>query len=89
VCRQPLPAVAQQKSFCAWDQLDSDIAKPASQSYGNDDDVPDNNQQSKGISKSKLKRQQLVMMQVKSRLGRPKSPPYPTYLYVVSCVYDP
>merc|ERR1719264_1353896 len=92
VVAQPRPTVVQQKSFCAWDHEFSIIAalpKPASQSKGSDDAVPDNNQQSNGINKSRLRRQQLVMTQVKSLLGRPKSPPYPTYLYVVSVVYWP
>merc|ERR1719220_3242519 len=64
--------------------------KPASQSYGSEvDPNPDSNQSSRGSSRSKLNKQQLVMMQVKSLLGRTvsKSPPAPTYLYVVSCMY--
>merc|ERR1719384_2207241 len=92
VVAQPRPTVMQQYSFCAWDHEFSIIAalpKPASQSNGRDEDEPDSSQQSKGISKSRLRRQQLVMMQVKSLLGRPKSPPHPTYLYVVSWMYSP
>merc|ERR1719411_2417972 len=92
VVAQPRPTVVQQKSFCAWDHEFSIIAalpKPASQSKGSDDAGPDNNQQSNGINKSRLRRQQLVMTQVKSLRGRPKSPPCPTYLYVVSVVYWP
>jgi len=52
------------------------------QSYGWDVDVPDRSQHNSGISNRRLRRQQLVMMQVKSLLGRitSKSPPKPTYL---------
>merc|ERR1719384_306584 len=89
VVAQPRPTVVQQKSFCAWDHEFSIIAalpKPASQSNGRDEDEPDSSQQSKGISNKRLLRQ---MMHVKSLLGRPKSPPCPTYWYVVSCTYEP
>merc|ERR1719384_913190 len=91
VVAQPRPTVVQQKSFCAWDHEFSIIAalpKPASQSNGRDEDEPDSSQQSKGMSNKRLLRQ---MMQVKSLLGRTtsKSPPHPTYLYVVSCTYSP
>jgi hypothetical protein len=44
-----------------------------------DVDRQDKSQQSRGINKRRLKRQQLVIRQVKSLLGRPKSPPFPTY----------
>merc|ERR1719411_9210 len=87
VVAQPRPTVVQQKSFCAWDHEFSIIAalpKPASQSKGRDEDEPESNQQSKGISNKRLREQ---MTHVKSLLGRTtsKSPPHPTYLYVVSC----
>merc|ERR1719464_1826622 len=87
----PLPMVLQQKSCCAWDHAVSHIGKPSSQSYGSVVPTPDNNQRSNGSNSSKLNKQQLVMMQVKSLLGRTtsKSPPAPTYLYVVSCMYSP
>jgi len=80
---QPRPTVAQQKSFCAWDHGNCVVApKPASQLNGSDVDVPDSSQQSRGMSNSRLRRQQLVKMQVKSLLGlmTSKSPPCPTYL---------
>merc|ERR1719330_292278 len=79
---QPRPTVGQQKSFCAWDHGNSVVApKPASQLYGRDVDVPDSSQQSRGMSNSRLRRQQLVMMQVKFLgLATSKSPPCPTYL---------
>merc|ERR1719384_108298 len=89
VVAQPRPTVVQQKSFCAWDHEFSIIAalpKPASQSNGRDEDEPESSQQSKGMSNKRLLRQ---MMHVKSLLGRPKSPPCPTYWYVVSCTYEP
>merc|ERR1719429_426671 len=64
---------------------------PALQSYGWEVDVPDRSQHSNGISNRRLRRQQPVMMQVKSLLGRTtsKSPPKPVYLYVVSWMYSP
>merc|ERR1712242_16622 len=89
VVAQPLPMVLQQKSCCAWDHVVSHIENPASQSYGSDvDPNPDSNQRSRGSNSSRLSKQQLVMMQVKSLLGRTtsKSPPAPMYLYVVSCM---
>jgi len=78
----PLPIVLQQKSCCAWDHAVSHIENPASQSYGSVLAVPDSSQHNSGSNSNKLNRQQLVMMQVKSRLGRTvsKSPPAPIYL---------
>merc|ERR1719282_1964804 len=63
----------------------------AMQSYISVEPMPAINHSSRGINNNRLKRQQLVMMQVKSLLGRTtsKSPPQPTYLYVVSCWYSP
>jgi len=84
VMRQPLPTVEQQKFCCACDHIVSHcpVANPASQSNGSDVDRPDNNHMSKGSSNKRLRRQQVVMRQVKSRLGRTtsKSPPAPMYL---------
>merc|ERR1719491_1500640 len=84
VTMQPLPTVEQQKFCCACDHIVSHcpLANPASQSNGSDVERPDNNQQSKGISNRRLRRQQVVRRQVKSRLGRTtsKSPPAPMYL---------
>jgi len=81
---QPLPIVEQQNSCWAGDQVVSHCAKPDSQSYGSEVAVPDNSHRSSGIKSSKLRRQHVVIRQVKSRRGREKSPPQPTYLYVVS-----
>jgi len=86
VVRQPMPTVEQQKFCCAIDHRVSKSANGTapgtSQLNGSDVDRPDSNQQSKGISNKRLKRQQVVMRQVKSRLGRTtsKSPPAPMYL---------
>ena len=84
VVLQPLPIVEQQNSCWAGDQVVSHCAKPASQSYGSDVGVPDNSHRRSGIRSNKLKRQHVVIRQVESRRGRAKSPPQPTYLYVVS-----
>jgi len=87
---QPTPVVAQQNVFCSSDQIASQFT-PALQLYSSVEPIPEISQQRRGISSSKLRRQQLVMRQVKSRLGRTvsKSPPQPTYLYVVSWMYTP
>jgi len=86
---QPLPIVEQQNSCWAGDQVVSHCAKPSSQSYGSEVGVPDNSHRRSGIRSNKLKRQHVVIRQVKSRRGRAKSPPHPTYLYVVSWMYSP
>jgi len=84
VVLQPLPIVEQQNSCWAGDQVVSHCAKPDSQSYGSEVGVPDNSHRRSGIKSNKLKRQHVVIRQVKSLRGRAKSPPQPTYLYVVS-----
>jgi len=81
---QPLPIVWQQNCCWAGDQLVSHISKPASQSYGSEVGVPEHSHRRSGIRSNKLKRQHVVIRQVKSLRGRAKSPPQPTYLYVVS-----
>jgi hypothetical protein len=68
VVAHPVPTVVQQKSFCACDHVV--IPRRFSQSYGMDVDRQDKSQQSRGINKRRLKRQQLVIKQVKSLLGR-------------------
>jgi len=83
VVAQPRLTVIQQKSFCSWDQRLSKSMKPSLQSnrFDVDEVKQDRSQQSKGIN-NKLNKQQLVIMQVKSLLGRTtsKSPPHPTNL---------
>jgi len=69
VVGQPTPVVAQQNSFCSSDQITSQFT-PALQLYSSVEPIPEINQQSKGISNNKLKRQQVVMRQVKFLLGR-------------------
>merc|ERR1719270_2278966 len=80
VVLQPLPIVEQQNSCWAGDQVVSHCAKPDSQSYGSDVADPDKSHRRSGIRSNKLKRQHVVIRQVKSRRGRAKSPPQPTYL---------
>jgi hypothetical protein len=84
---QPLPVVIQQYSCCSADHKLCQFTKPSSQLKGKEV-VPiiESNHSKRGISNSKLRRQQVVMMQVKSLLERTtsKSPPHPTYWYVVS-----
>jgi uncharacterized protein YcfJ len=83
VVAHPRPTVMQQKSFCSWDHRESKSMKPSLQSkrFEVDEVKHDKSQQSRGIN-NKLKRQQLVIKQVKSLLGRTtsKSPPQPTNL---------
>lgn len=64
----PLPTVLQQNACFSTDQPDSHLAKPASQSNNKVVTSP-HNQKSKGINSNKLRRQQVVMRQVKSLLG--------------------
>merc|ERR1719266_1948553 len=86
-----MPTLAQQKSFCCCDHMFRSNPGAAMQSYISVEPMPANNQSSRGINNNRLKRQQLVMMHVKSLRGRTtsKSPPNPMYLYVVSCMYSP
>jgi hypothetical protein len=63
-----------------------------SQSKGSElDELGHKSQSRRGSNSNRLRRQQPVMMHVKSLLGRTasKSPPHPTYLYVVSWMYSP
>merc|ERR1740129_856016 len=72
--------------------MKSTVPMPASQSQTTDVDTPENSQQSRGIKNKRLRRQQLVMMQAKFLpwgCATSKSPPAPTYLYVVSWMYSP
>ena len=69
-----MPTLEQQKFCCAIDQCvcksSNGTAPGTSQLSGSDVDRPDSNQHSMGIGNKRLKRQQVVMIQVKSRLGR-------------------
>jgi len=87
VVLHPTPAVAQQNCCCASDQEDSQFMAPVVQSYS----APEHNHNNSGNNRSRLRRQHDVMRQVKSLRGRTasKSPPHPTYLYVVSWMYWP
>jgi len=82
---QPTPVVMQQYCIFSSDHSIFQLATPWLQSKGKDVvNKPDNNHhRSNNSSGSK---QQVVMMHVKSLLGliTSKSPPHPTYLYVVS-----
>ena len=79
----PRPAEMQHQSCFSLDHKVAQLAKPSLQSKGRDVvEIPDKSQYKKGSKSSRLRRQQPVMMQVKSRLGRTtsKSPPRPMYL---------
>jgi len=88
VVGHPRPTVLQQNSCLSSDHNTSKFAKPSSQSYGMEvDEVkPESNQHKSGIRNNKLNKQHVVIRHVKSRRGltTSKSPPHPTYLYVVS-----
>jgi len=87
---QPSPAVSQQNSCAAGDQVSSGCDIIAVQSYGSEEVFGTHNSHRRsGIKSNRLKRQHVVIRQVKSRRGRAKSPPQPTYLYVVSWMYSP
>jgi len=85
VVAHPIPVVMQQYCCCSSDHISFQFATPCVQSKGRDVvKRPDSSHQSR--RRSRGSRQHAVMMQVKSRLClmTSKSPPYPTYLYVVS-----
>jgi len=85
VVAQPIPVVMQQYCCCSSDHKSLQLATPWLQSKGKDVvNSPDNNHHRR--SRSNGNKQHVVMMQVKSlrRLITSKSPPQPTYLYVVS-----
>jgi len=84
----PRPTELQQNSCLSSDHNTSKFAKPSSQSNGSEvDEVnPESSQHNSGIRNNRLNKQHVVIRHVKSRRGltTSKSPPHPTYLYVVS-----
>jgi len=90
VVEQPTPVVMQQYCIFSSDHISFQFATPWLQSKGKDVvNNPDNNHHSSRSSSGN--KQHVVIMQVKSLLclTTSKSPPQPTYLYVVSWTYEP
>jgi len=87
---QPTPVVMQQYCIFSSDHNNFQLATPWLQSKGKDVVNKPDSSHHRRRSRSGSK-QHVVMMHVKSLLcfTTSKSPPQPTYLYVVSCMYDP